>query len=110
MASILIIDDTDVIRDLLQTSLERAGYAVRVAKDGHEGLREFRKASADLVITDIYMPDCDGIEVIRGLRRLSPEVKILAISGGTGTKDSSEPRTFSEPHASCTNPLSCPLS
>lgn len=85
MASILIIDDTDMIRDLLRTSLERVGHDVRVTKDGLEGMRAFRDFPADLVITDIYMPDCDGIEVIQGLRRLKPELKILAMSGADGT-------------------------
>jgi CheY-like chemotaxis protein len=87
MAVILIIDDTDMVRDLLQKSLERVGHDVRAAKDGLEGLRLFNEFPPDVVITDILMPDCDGIEVIQALRKQRPGLKILAISGADGAMD-----------------------
>jgi len=87
MHSILIIEDDAVVRQLLRLCLEEAGYDVKEATTGRDGTREFRKAPIDLVITDIFMPDCDGLDVIRRLRRLHPSLKILAISGGSGTMD-----------------------
>jgi len=87
MVSIVVIEDDAAIRDVLRIGLESAGYHVREAKNGRDGTREFRKAPTDLVITDIYMPDCDGLDVIRRLRRVHPKLKILAISGASGTMD-----------------------
>ena len=79
---ILIIDDDTQTRSLLRQMLERAGYAVEEAGHGSEGLRRYRAAPTALVITDLLMPDRDGLETIRELRQAYPEVKILAISGG----------------------------
>jgi DNA-binding response OmpR family regulator len=87
MVSIVIIEDDAAVREVLRVGLESAGYNVREAKNGRDGTREFRKAPTDLVITDIYMPDCDGLDVIRRLRRVHPKLKILAISGASGTMD-----------------------
>jgi DNA-binding response OmpR family regulator len=78
----LVIDDEPAIRALLQTVLERAGYDVETAPDGRKGIRCHRNAPADLIITDIVMPEKEGIELIRELREAHPEVKIFAISGG----------------------------
>lgn len=82
MASILIIDDNSEIRRLLKRLLERHGYEVVEAPDGLVGTRLFREKPADLVITDIIMPEQEGIETIMELRRDFPDVKIIAISGG----------------------------
>ena len=87
MHSILIIEDDAAVRQLLRLCLEEAGYDVKEATTGRDGTREFRKGPIDLVITDIFMPNCDGLDVIRRLRRLHPSLKILAISGGSGTMD-----------------------
>ena len=87
MASILVIEDDDGIRALLRLWLEEAGHTVWETMNGRDGTREFRKAPIDLVITDIYMPLCDGLDVIRRLRRLHAKLPILAISGGSGTMD-----------------------
>ncbi len=87
MPSILLIEDDTAVRELLRTCLEGAGYFVQESDTGREGMRKFRKAPCDLVITDIFMPDCDGLDVIRRLRGHHPTVKILAISGGSGTMD-----------------------
>jgi two-component system nitrogen regulation response regulator GlnG len=83
----LIIEDDAAIRHLLRTCLEDAGYAVKEAENGRDGAKEFRNTHIDLVITDIFMPDCDGLEIIPRLRKLRPNVKILVISGGSGTMD-----------------------
>lgn len=82
MARILIIDDEDQFRHMLRQMLERAGYEVSEATDGEKGLKFFRQESADLVITDIFMPEKEGIETIFELKRDFPNVKIIAISGG----------------------------
>lgn len=86
-ATILAIDDEIDILAFLRKVLEGAGYRLLEARSGAEGLRRFREQSVDLVITDILMPDMDGLELIRIFRETRPEVKILAISGGTGPWD-----------------------
>lgn len=81
MASVLIVDDQDMVRRTLRLALESEGLDVREAGDGDEALRLYRKAPADVVITDIVMPNKEGIETIFELRRFSPRVKIIAMSG-----------------------------
>ena len=85
MPTILLIEDDDSVRALLRTTLTSAGYTVQEAVNGRHGIRVFRKAPTDLVITDLYMPDRDGLDVIEALRRSHRRVKILAISGASGT-------------------------
>ncbi len=82
MAKILIIDDDDQFRKMLSQTLVKAGYSVSEASDGSEGIRTFRQDPADLVITDIVMPDKEGIETIMEIRQMAPELKIIAVSGG----------------------------
>ncbi|MES2643509.1 MAG: response regulator [Myxococcota bacterium] len=82
MPRVLVIDDTQDMLDLVQVILEDAGYEVEVASDGKAGLAAQRRSPADLVITDIFMPDQDGLETIVHLRREFPEARILACSGG----------------------------
>ena len=82
MTQILVIDDDDLIRGLLRSVLEKAGYQVLEAPDGNVGIENFREQSADLIITDILMPEKEGLETIMEIRRESPDVKIIAISGG----------------------------
>lgn len=79
---ILIIDDDHDVRQVLSLMLQSGGYEVEAASSGYEGVDLFRKNSADLVITDILMEGMDGVETIMELRLISPEVKIIAISGG----------------------------
>ena len=81
----MIIDDEPAVRKTLRTSLERAGYQVAEAGDGRTGLRFHAAAPADVIITDIFMPDFDGIETIRELRRVAPGVKVIVVSGGDST-------------------------
>ena len=82
MARILIIDDEVNIRKPLQILLERAGHDVVSAANGHEGLRLWRQDPGDLVITDIHMPEKNGLETIIELREIAPQARILAMSGG----------------------------
>ena len=88
MARILLIEDNDLIRSLLRETLELAGHTVIEARNGAEGLDLFRQAGADLVITDIVMPDKDGLAVVMALREQVPPVNIIAISGaGNSAED-----------------------
>ncbi|MCD6138064.1 MAG: response regulator [Deltaproteobacteria bacterium] len=82
MARILVIDDEQGVRLFLREILERDGHKVADAPDGKAGLRLFSKEPADLTIVDIFMPEKEGLETIRELRREYPGVKIIAISGG----------------------------
>ncbi len=82
MPRVLVIDDDEQIRSLLRAILEREGYEVETAADGAQGLNFFRKDPADLVITDILMPEKEGLETIRELCDEFPDAKIIAISGG----------------------------
>ena len=83
MAKILVIDDSEDIRVLLHQALQSAGHSVIEAADGDLGLKAFREHQPDLVITDIVMPNKEGLETIMELRREFPAVKIVAMSGGT---------------------------
>ena len=87
MARILLIEDYDLIRGLLRETLELAGHTVIEARNGAEGLDLFRQAGADLVITDIVMPDKDGLAVVMALREQVPPVNIIAISGAGNSAD-----------------------
>jgi len=82
MARILIIEDDDEVREYLESVLSRAGYQCESACDGKEGVEIFLADPADLVITDIIMPEKDGIETIMDLRRKNSSLKVIAISGG----------------------------
>lgn len=82
MASILIIDDEEQMRTALCSLLEGSGYEVISASDGKEGLKLYHEKPTDLIITDLIMPEKEGIETIMELKRISPDVKIIAISGG----------------------------
>lgn len=82
MASILIIDDDDILRATLARALEIFGHTVRQAADGNEGIAAYRAQPADLVLTDIVMPEKEGLDIIRDLRRDFPNLRIIAMSGG----------------------------
>lgn len=82
MARILIVDDDSSIRALLRELLEEEGYQVEEANNGKQGVSSYRANPADLVITDILMPEKDGVELIMELQESFPEVKIIAMSGG----------------------------
>ncbi len=81
MPTALIIDDTEQIRGLFRSVLEQADFVVSDASTGSSGVQLFRQEPTDVVITDLYMPEGDGLTVIRELRADYPDVKILAVSG-----------------------------
>ncbi len=102
MARILVIDDDTTLCEMFRHALESAGYEVLIAYDGQEGIELHREGPADLVITDIFMSQKDGYDTIRGLREVSPRVKIIAITAGEGddlakAKELGAMRTFVKP-------------
>ncbi|MFA5903901.1 MAG: response regulator [Desulfobacula sp.] len=82
MKKILVIDDEAAIRVLLAKILDREGFFVITASDGKEGMKLFNKEPADLVVTDLIMPEKEGVEIIIELRKEYPGVPVIAISGG----------------------------
>lgn len=79
---ILIIEDDVGIRSALNKLLSRRGYTVIEASHGREGIDILEDFGVDLVITDIFMPNMDGLEVIRSIRKKNSNLKVIAISGG----------------------------
>ncbi len=82
MARLLVIDDEPQVRGMLKIALEQKGYEVVLAEDGNAGLAAIRDQPIDLVITDLIMPEKEGIETIIELRKGYPAVPIIAMSGG----------------------------
>ena len=81
MYKILVIDDNVVVRNTIVQILEAEGYEVVSAEDGRRGLSAFRSEKPDLVITDIIMPDMEGLEIIVTLQKSNPQIRIVAVSG-----------------------------
>jgi CheY-like chemotaxis protein len=82
MPRILVVDDDAQVRSLLTKILAREGYDVTDAADGAEAVNAYQADPFDLVITDLVMPEKEGIETFNELRRFDPDVKVVAISGG----------------------------
>jgi len=82
MADIVVIDDEIAIRDLLCGVLEDAGHAVTGYSNGRAGIEHLKRERVDLLVTDIFMPEMEGLETIRRARAIEPELPIIAISGG----------------------------
>ncbi|MDB6113590.1 MAG: response regulator receiver domain [Lacunisphaera sp.] len=82
MSRLLLIDDDARLREMLSSALARAGHIVIEARDGRQGANLFRAAPPDLVITDLVMPEQEGLETIIELHREWPALPIIAISGG----------------------------
>lgn len=82
MAGILLVEDDDDMRLMLKDALEKRKHLITEASNGREALIKFKSSLTDLVITDLLMPEQDGIGLIMELRKLKPEIKIIAISGG----------------------------
>ena len=83
--NILVVDDEKSIRELFKSALEKFGYETVLASDGNEAMALFRKSPADLIITDIFMPDKDGHSFIFEVRQEFPGTKIFAITGKNTT-------------------------
>jgi two-component system chemotaxis response regulator CheY len=82
MTKILVIDDDAIVRMTVEHILRDAGYEVLIAENGLRGMAVFRSEQPDLVITDILMPEQEGIQTIAEMRKAKPDAKIIAISGG----------------------------
>ena len=82
MASVLVVDDEQLVRETLRQFLEHAGHEVFEAANGTQALAAIKTRPYDLVITDILMPEKEGIETIMDLREQMPDLVIIAISGG----------------------------
>jgi CheY-like chemotaxis protein len=82
MAHILVVDDDPVLRQVITLALEGAGHSVLRCENGKKAVDFLAHEAADLLITDIIMPEMDGVETVRAVRRLQPQLPILAISGG----------------------------
>jgi DNA-binding response OmpR family regulator len=82
MAKILLVDDDEFVRRPVQMNLQRAGHAVDEASNGRDAVTAYREKRYDIVVTDLIMPEQEGLETIMQLRRHDAEVRVIAISGG----------------------------
>lgn len=82
MAGILLVEDDYDLRSMLKSSLEKGKNLIIEASNGREALNKFKSSLIDLVITDLVMPEQDGIGLIMELKKIKPDIKIIAISGG----------------------------
>ncbi len=85
MARIIVIDDQEPIRRIVRRALEQEGHEVLDASEGEMGMQLLERHTADVVITDIFMPGQDGILTLRQVRKKFPAVKVIVISGGDST-------------------------
>lgn len=85
MARVIVIDDQEPIRRIVRSALERAGHEVLEAGDGELGLQLLERHAADVVVSDIFMPGMDGIQMLRQIRKQFPDVKVIVMSGGDST-------------------------
>lgn len=90
---VLLIDDEPMVRKTVQRMLERAGHFVVDAEDGRVGLAQLHKEPFDLVLTDIIMPEIEGLEVLMTARRRSPALAVIAMSG-SGHMGKIDPLSF----------------
>lgn len=99
---ILIIDDDDLIRLTCRSVLQKAGFSVVEASNGNAGVAAFKSEAPDLVITDILMPDKEGLETITEIRAHNPQIKIIAMSGGGHTQNMTFLKLAEKMGANCT--------
>lgn len=81
MANILVVDDDPMVVEMLDRLLSDAGHNVTCATDGWEAMKRFRPDDHELVVTDVCMPQVDGVDMLRVLRREAPHVPVLVVSG-----------------------------
>lgn len=82
MPGILIVEDDNDLRDMLKTALIRSNFTVFEAGNGKDAIVHFKPGVTDVVITDLIMPEEDGLKVIMKIREIKPDIKVVAISGG----------------------------
>ena len=97
MAHILVIDDEADIRFILETFFNKEGHTVNTAGDGKAGMRLVGLNHFDLVITDVVMPEMDGLEIISAIKRKFPAIRIIVMTGGTAKLDKSLLMTMAKP-------------
>ena len=81
MPKVLVVDDNELARDTIAAMLVRAGYGVWTAKNGRDALSQAAQIDFDAIVTDLLMPDMDGIEIILAARNQLPRTPLVAISG-----------------------------
>lgn len=86
MAHILLIEDDPTMRTTLEEMLRGAGHRVTVAANGAQGVRSFATERPDVVVTDVLMPEKDGIQTLREIRATAPSVPVIVVSGGGRTR------------------------
>ena len=86
MAMILIVDDDEMDRALLAEVLQKAGHEPLFAPDGKAALEIWRSSKVDLVVTDIVMPELDGLELLKSLKVEDPKARVIAVSGVSAEK------------------------
>lgn len=82
--TILVVDDDVGVRDVLRSMLEATGYRVLLAENGKEAMKALKAEEADLILTDLVMPEQEGIETIKALRQEYPGIRVIAMSGAFG--------------------------
>ncbi len=85
MINILIIDDVDEVRDTIREMLERGGYEVIEASNGKEALKMIEQHKPKVVVTDILMPEMDGLETIRNIVKNKPQLPVVAFTASENT-------------------------
>jgi CheY-like chemotaxis protein len=81
-ALVLVVEDDALVRDMVQASLRRAGYRVVLARDGEAAIARLGDQRPDLILTDLFMPNCDGIELLRSGHLSRANAPVIAMSGG----------------------------
>lgn len=87
---VLVIDDTDIVREVIALYLEHIGFTVHQASDGRQGIELFEKFNPDIVFTDLLMPEIDGLEVVKTITKQNPETPIVVISGNNDAISATE--------------------
>ena len=108
MAEILLIDDESSVREFFRKVLEEAGHDVTEASSAKDGLSHLKSHPVDLVITDILMPDMDGLELTWVLHQQYPGVKVMAVSGGEQDLDYCSVARFFGAHETLMKPVAVP--
>ncbi len=99
MARILIVEDTEGVRQTLEIMLESSGHTLDVVENGADALKSLKQKTYDAVVTDIIMPEVDGNDVIMEIKRMTDPPKVIAISGGGMKVDKEEALTLARSQA-----------
>jgi len=91
---VLVCDDEDSLRTILSAELTGAGYEVATAADGEEGIAEVKNQKFDLVMLDIKMPNKDGFEVLKFIKKEHPDVKVIMLTGFADLKNAIESKKY----------------